>query len=102
MNRCYDVLNSKLLETGCPVQWRVELDHLGKLNDRRGYIGRETFSELKELCSMWPISSDSTLMLWPVRKNFFWTCAISNHKHDGYCKVHEMIEFKDRVDQGWS
>ncbi len=73
------------------------MDHLDKLENRSVYILREAYSEFKDLCMLWSIGKDSTVMLWLARKAFFGHVPIPLiHIDTGY-KIPEMICYRDRL-----
>ena len=47
------------------------MDHLDKLEAQSIYILREAYREFKNICMLWSIGKDSTVLLWLARKAFF-------------------------------
>lgn len=77
------------------------MDYLDKLENRSIHILREAYSEFKQLCMLWSIGKDSTVLLWLARKAFFGHVPIPLvHIDTGY-KIPEMIEYRDRLAREW-
>jgi sulfate adenylyltransferase subunit 2 (EC 2.7.7.4) len=47
------------------------VNHLDKLESRSIHIIREAYSQFPNLCMLWSICKDSTVLLWLTRKAFF-------------------------------
>jgi sulfate adenylyltransferase subunit 2 len=47
-----------------------QMDYLEKLESKSVYILREAYREFKNLCMLWSIGKDSTVLLWLARKAF--------------------------------
>ncbi|AZV56475.1 sulfate adenylyltransferase subunit CysD [Clostridium sp. AWRP] len=77
------------------------MDHLDMLENRSIHILREAYSEFKNLCMLWSIGKDSTVMLWLVRKAFFGHVPIPLIHIDTHYKIEEMIEYRDKVSREW-
>jgi len=73
------------------------MDHLEKLEARSVHILREAYSQFKELCMLWSIGKDSTVMLWLARKAFFGHVPFPLVHVDTSYKIREMIEYRDRL-----
>ena len=69
------------------------MDHIEKLESRSIHILREAYSEFKDLCMLWSIGKDSTVMLWLARKAFFGHVPFPLVHIDTCFKIKEMIEF---------
>lgn len=77
------------------------MDYLDKLENRSIHIIREAYSEFKNLCMLWSIGKDSTVMLYLARKAFFGHVPIPLvHIDTGY-KIPEMITYRDRLAKKW-
>jgi len=77
------------------------MNHLDKLENRSIHIIREAYSEFKNLCMLWSIGKDSTVMLYLARKAFFRHVPIPLvHIDTGY-KIPEMIKYRDRLAKEW-
>lgn len=50
------------------------MDHLDMLEYKSVHILREAYSELGNLCMLWSIGKDSTVLLWLARKAFLDMC----------------------------
>lgn len=73
------------------------MDHLAKLENRSVSILREAYSQFKDLCMLWSIGKDSTVMLWLARKAFFGHVPFPLVHVDTHFKIKEMIEYRDRL-----
>ncbi|SJZ34000.1 sulfate adenylyltransferase subunit CysD [Selenihalanaerobacter shriftii] len=77
------------------------MDHLDKLETKSIHILREAYSEFKNLCMLWSIGKDSTVLLWLARKAFFGHVPIPLVHIDTNYKIPEMIEHRDRLARKW-
>ncbi len=77
------------------------MDHLQKLENKSIHILREAYSEFKNLCMLWSIGKDSTVLLWLARKAFFGHVPIPMVHIDTNYKIPEMIEHRDRLAIEW-
>ena len=73
------------------------MDYLEKLEARSVHILREAYSEFKDLCMLWSIGKDSTVMLWLARKAFFGHVPFPLVHVDTSYKIPEMIKYRDRL-----
>jgi len=73
------------------------MDHLDRLENISIHIIREAYSQFKDLCMLWSIGKDSTVLLWLVRKAFFGHVPIPLVHIDTSFKIPEMIEFRDKL-----
>ncbi|MGH7617579.1 MAG: sulfate adenylyltransferase subunit CysD [Gemmatimonadaceae bacterium] len=76
-------------------------DHLDQLENRSVHILREAYSAFKQLCMLWSIGKDSTVMLWLARKAFFGHVPFPLVHIDTSYKIPEMIEYRDRLAMQW-
>jgi sulfate adenylyltransferase subunit 2 len=77
------------------------VDQLDQLEAQSVTILREAYREFKQLCMLWSIGKDSTVLLWLARKAFFGHVPIPLlHIDTGY-KIPEMIAYRDRVALEW-
>ncbi|MHC5060398.1 MAG: sulfate adenylyltransferase subunit CysD [Planctomycetota bacterium] len=77
------------------------MDHLEQLENISVHIIREAYANFKELCMLWSIGKDSTVLLWLARKAFLGHVPFPLvHIDTGY-KIPEMIEYRDRLTQEW-
>lgn len=73
------------------------MDHIEKLESRSIHILREAYSSFKDLCMLWSIGKDSTVMLRLAQKAFFGHVPFPLvHIDTGY-KIKEMIEYRDKL-----
>lgn len=77
------------------------MDHLEKLESKSVYILREAHREFKNLCMLWSIGKDSTVMLWLAKKAFFGHVPFPLVHIDTHYKIPEMIEYRDRLALEW-
>jgi sulfate adenylyltransferase subunit 2 len=77
------------------------LDRLDRLENRSIYILREAYSEFRNLCMLWSIGKDSTVMLWLTRKAFFGHVPIPLIHIDTSFKIPEMIAYRDHLAHEW-
>jgi sulfate adenylyltransferase subunit 2 len=77
------------------------MDHLEKLEAKSVYILREAYREFKNLCMLWSIGKDSTVLLWLARKAFFGHVPFPLVHIDTHFKIPEMIEYRDRLARQW-
>jgi len=77
------------------------MDYLDKLENRSIHILREAYSEFKQLCMLWSIGKDSTVLLWLARKAFFGHVPFPLVHIDTAYKIPEMIEYRDRLAREW-
>ncbi|MBN2557813.1 MAG: sulfate adenylyltransferase subunit 2 [Clostridia bacterium] len=73
------------------------MDHLDRLEARSVHILREAYSEFKNLCMLWSIGKDSTVLLWLARKAFFGHVPFPLVHIDTSFKIPEMIAYRDRL-----
>lgn len=78
------------------------MDHLQKLEAKSVYILREAYRDFKNLCMLWSIGKDSTVLLWLTRKAFFGHVPFPLVHIDTHFKIPEMIEYRDRLAKEWN
>ncbi|MCT4635851.1 MAG: sulfate adenylyltransferase subunit 2 [Rickettsiales bacterium] len=71
------------------------MDHLDRLESQAVHILREAYSEFKNLCMLWSIGKDSTVLLWLSRKAFFGHVPFPLVHIDTTYKIPEMIKYRD-------
>ena len=77
------------------------MDHLDQLESRSVHILREAYANFNNLCMLWSIGKDSTVLLWLARKAFLGHVPFSLvHIDTGY-KIPEMIEYRDKLTEKW-
>ncbi|WP_047832588.1 sulfate adenylyltransferase subunit CysD [Robinsoniella sp. RHS] len=77
------------------------MDHLDKLESKSIHIIREAYSEFKNLCMLWSIGKDSTVLLWLSRKAFFGHVPFPLVHIDTHYKIPEMIRYRDDLAKEW-
>ncbi|MEQ1690344.1 MAG: sulfate adenylyltransferase subunit CysD [Gemmatimonas sp.] len=75
--------------------------HLDQLEHRSVHILREAYANFRQLCMLWSIGKDSTVLLWLARKAFFGHAPIPLVHIDTSYKLPEMIEYRDRLAMEW-
>lgn len=73
------------------------MDYLDRLESKSIYIIREAYYAFKELCMLWSVGKDSTVLLWLARKAFFGHVPFPLVHIDTHYKIPEMIEYRDRL-----
>ena len=74
------------------------MDHLDKLEAKSVHILREAYAAFGNLCMLWSIGKDSTVLLWLARKAFYGHVPFPLVHVDTHYKIPEMIEYRDRPD----
>lgn len=77
------------------------MNHLDQLENRSVYLLREAYANFKNLCMLWSIGKDSTVLLWLARKAFFGHVPFPLVHIDTSFKIPEMIEYRDKLAQEW-
>jgi len=77
------------------------MDHLDKLEAQSVTILREAYKEFKNLCMLWSIGKDSTVLLWLTRKAFFGHVPLPLVHIDTNYKIPEMIDYRDKLALEW-
>src|SRR3990167_8173404 len=75
--------------------------HLRALEDQSVYILREAYKNFDNLCMLWSMGKDSTVLLWLARKAFFGHVPFPLIHIDTTFKIPEMIEYRDRLTREW-
>ncbi len=78
------------------------MDHLEKLENKSIFIIREAYYNFKNLCMLWSIGKDSTVLLWLTRKAFFGHVPFPLVHIDTAYKIPEMIKYRDRLSLEWN
>ena len=78
------------------------MDHLSKLEQKSIHILREAYSQFNNICMLWSIGKDSTVLLWLARKAFFGHVPIPLVHIDTSYKIKEMIEYRDKFALQWN
>ena len=77
------------------------MDHLEQLENRSIHILREAYANFRQLCMLWSIGKDSTVLLWLARKAFFGHVPFPLVHIDTSYKIPEMIVYRDRLALEW-
>jgi len=77
------------------------MTQLDELEEQAVYILREAYRHFEDLCMLWSIGKDSTVMLWLARKAFFGHVPFPLVHIDTAFKVPSMIEYRDRLAREW-
>ena len=78
------------------------MEHLDILENKSVHILREAYSQLGNLCMLWSIGKDSTVLLWLARKAFFGHVPFPLVHIDTHFKIPEMIEYRDKYALEWN
>jgi len=78
------------------------MNHLDRLENKSIHIIREAYSQLGNMCMLWSIGKDSTVLLWLARKAFFGHVPIPLVHIDTNYKIKEMIEYRDHFAAQWN
>ena len=73
------------------------MNQLDQLENDSIYILREAYSQLKNICMLWSIGKDSTVLLWLARKAFFNHVPFPLVHIDTSYKIPEMIKYRDEL-----
>ncbi|MEJ2637472.1 MAG: phosphoadenosine phosphosulfate reductase family protein, partial [Calditrichia bacterium] len=77
------------------------MDYITQLEQKAIYILRESYANFKNMCMLWSIGKDSTVLLWLARKAFFGHVPFPLVHIDTAYKIPEMIEYRDRLAKEW-
>jgi len=77
------------------------MDHLDRLENIGVHILREAYASFKNMCMLWSIGKDSTVLLWLARKAFLGHVPFPLVHIDTAYKIPEMIEYRDRLTREW-
>jgi len=75
--------------------------HLRELEHQSVYIFREAYKHFDDLCMLWSMGKDSTVLLWLARKAFFGHVPFPLVHIDTSYKIPAMIEYRDRFAKEW-
>ncbi len=73
------------------------MNQLDKLENKSIFLLREAYNQFKDLCMLWSIGKDSTVLLWLARKAFFGHVPFPLVHIDTTFKIPEMIEYRDTL-----
>lgn len=77
------------------------MDHLDELENTSVHILREAYANFKNLCMLWSMGKDSTVLLWLTRKAFFGHVPFPLVHIDTHFKIPEMIDYRDQLTREW-
>jgi len=77
------------------------MNHLDQLENKSIFLIREAYANFQNLCMLWSIGKDSTVMLWLVRKAFLGHVPFPLVHIDTSYKIPEMIEYRDKLTKEW-
>lgn len=78
------------------------MDHLQQLEHNSVHILREAYASFRNLCMLWSIGKDSTVLLWLARKAFFGHVPFPLVHIDTSFKIPEMIAYRDKLAADWN
>jgi sulfate adenylyltransferase subunit 2 len=73
------------------------MDRLEELESQSMYLIREAYANFKNLCMLWSIGKDSTVMLWMTRKAFYGHIPFPLVHIDTAYKIQSMVEYRDKL-----
>lgn len=77
------------------------MNNLDQLENISIYLLREAYYNFKNLCMLWSIGKDSTVLLWLARKAFFGHVPFPLVHIDTDYKIPEMIKYRDKLTKEW-
>ena len=77
------------------------MNHLDELESTGIHILREAYANFKNLCMLWSMGKDSTVLLWLTKKAFFGHVPFPLVHIDTHYKIPEMIEYRDQLTRDW-
>ena len=77
------------------------MDHLDELESMGIHIFREAYANFKNLCMLWSMGKDSTVLLWLAKKAFFGHVPFPLVHIDTHYKIPEMIAYRDQLTRDW-
>lgn len=77
------------------------MSQLDELEEQSIYIFREAYKHFKQLCMLWSIGKDSTVLLALARKAFFGHVPFPLVHIDTSYKVPSMIRYRDQLAREW-
>jgi sulfate adenylyltransferase subunit 2 len=78
------------------------MNQLEQLESRSVHILREAYANFRQLCMLWSIGKDSTVLLWLSRKAFFGHVPFPLVHIDTSFKIPEMIRYRDQLAARWN
>ena len=80
----------------------MQYSHLDILESKSIHILRESYSAFRNLCMLWSIGKDSTVLLCLARKAFYGHVPFPLVHVDTHYKIPEMTEYRDRLALEWN
>lgn len=77
------------------------MNRIDRLENISIHILREAYSEFKNLCMLWSIGKDSTVLLYLAKRAFFGHVPFPLVHIDTHYKIPEMIEYRDSLAKKW-
>ncbi len=77
------------------------MTHMERLEAKSVQIFREAYANFKNMCMLWSIGKDSTVLLWLARKAFFGHVPFPLVHIDTAYKIPEMVTYRDRLAREW-
>lgn len=77
------------------------MERLDELEAQSIYILREAYRKFPQLCMLWSVGKDSTVLLWLSRKAFFGHVPFPLVHIDTHYKIPQMIAYRDRLALEW-
>ncbi len=77
------------------------MDYLDQLENKSIHILREAYANFKNMCMLWSIGKDSTVLLHLARKAFLGHVPFPLVHIDTAYKIPEMIEYRDKIAADW-
>jgi len=77
------------------------MDHLDQLESTGIHILREAYANFKNLCMLWSVGKDSTVLLWLAKKAFLGHIPLPLVHIDTGHKIPEMIRYRDELTRKW-
>lgn len=78
------------------------MNQIDELEHKSVHLFREAYASFKNLCMLWSIGKDSTVLLWLARKAFFGHVPFPLVHIDTSFKIPEMIAYRDRLAAEWN
>lgn len=78
------------------------MNYLQQLENKSIYILREAFQAFPDLCVLWSMGKDSTVVLWLLMKAFLGKVPIPVVHIDTGHKIPEMIAYRDYYARQWA
>ena len=78
------------------------MTHLESLENKSIHILREAYNRFPNLCMLWSIGKDSTVLLSLARKAFFGHVPFPLVHIDTHYKIPEMIVYRDMLAKEWN